>query len=318
VSDNVKDAGTLSLEEELTESCNALVHIRNRPLVALYYPEEMGSMEALDADDCYKILRQFGLHPDSKQSQLDVLVHTLGGDPKAAYRLAKCLRYFTDTVTFLVPEFAYSAGTLLCLSGNEIRFGHNAGISPIDISLQSGSESIELTAIDYFMEFVKDSQKEIQHILRKEGIKSPSRVGSDLLGRLVDQVQAIKVGSYYRERMLTRHYAEELLSRFMLVDLPNIEGRQNKILDHLLFKAPAHEFQVDYEQSVSYGLVAQEMTTDESSAAKQIIDKLRTMDAQGIICPEIYDWHRMPFFFYCDGTAPNLEDSESYTIDQNG
>ncbi len=60
------------------------------------------------------------------------------------------------------------------------------------------------------------------------------------------------------------------------------------------------------------------MTTDESDAAKQIINTLRAMVDMGIICPEIRDWHRMPFFFYCDGTTQDSEPSESYTIDQNG
>jgi hypothetical protein len=163
-------------------ACVQLGAMRERPLLVLYYPDEGGLMEGPDTEYCYKMLRR-NLNPDSRIPELDVLLHTYGGDPTAAYRLAKCLRYFADRVTFLVPEYAYSAGTLLALSGDEVRFGHNAGISPIDVSLVSESEHIELTAIDYYMQFVRDSQDGIQQVLRQHGVTTASQVGSDLLCR---------------------------------------------------------------------------------------------------------------------------------------
>lgn len=284
-------------------ACLQLGAMREHPLLVLYYPDEGGLMDALDTEDCYKVLRR-DLNPDSRVPELDVLLHTYGGDPTAAYRLAKCLRYFADRVTFLVPECAYSAGTLLVLSGNEVRFGHNAGISPIDVSLVSEYEHIELTAIDYYMQFVRDSQDGIQRVLKQHGLTAASQVGSDLLCRLVDQVQAIKVGSYYRQRMLTREYATELLDRFMLAGIPNAPGRRNKLLHNLLFTAPAHEFQVDYDQSIAYGVVAEAMSTRESDTSKAVVNGLRALAQNGEICPSIDDWRRFPFFFYSDASSP--------------
>src|SRR3712207_8898917 len=40
-----------------------------------------------------------------------------------AYRLAQVVRDFTKEATFLVPEYAYSGGTLMCLAGNKILLG---------------------------------------------------------------------------------------------------------------------------------------------------------------------------------------------------
>ena len=252
-------------------------------------------------------------------SGLDVVVHTSGGDPTAAYRLAKCIRHFSYQVSLLVPEYAYSAGTLLCLSGNEVRFGHNAGLSPIDISLESENERIELTAIDYFIKFVQAGQDAVQGVLRKNGISEPSAVGSDLLVRLVDQVQAIKVGSYYRQRTLTGHYAEELLDQYMLSGHQNSLGKRNRIVRELLFSAPAHEFHVDHERSAALGLVAHGMSTAESDATKHLIDILATAKRSGLICQNVNDWQTLPFFYLADAsvdenqeTGEDGQDGEDY------
>lgn len=283
--------------EPLERACATITSMRQKPLLILYYDDYSGVMSGEDVRYCYKVMRSSGLSVEEPLPDLDVLVHTSGGDPTAAYRLAKCIRHFAKAVSFLVPEYAYSAGTLLCLSGNEVRFGHNAGLSPIDISLESENERIELTAIDYFIKFVSASQDAIQGVLRKNGVSEPSPVGSDLLVRLVDQVQAIKVGSYYRQRTLTGHYAEELLDQYMLVGFPNSSGRRNRIVQELLFSAPAHEFHVDHERSAALGLVSHKMSTKESDATKGLVEVLADMKQDGHICQSINDWQTFPFFF---------------------
>jgi hypothetical protein len=296
---------------KLSEACRAVTSLRSSPLLILYYPDYSGLMSNPDVDYCYRVLREGGLDTRNKVSKLDVLVHTFGGDPTAAYRLAKCIRYFADHVTFLVPEHAYSAGTLLCLSGDIILFGHNAGISPIDVSLETENELIELTAIDYFMSFVRDSQRIIQQVLHEVGVDAPGSVGSDLLCRLVDQVQAIKVGSYYRQRTLTGHYAEELIDRYMLQGKPNAQGVRNRILHQLLFSAPAHEFHVDCERAKDYGLIVDEMSVDESDATKEVVRVLELLEKEGDICLAVHDWQRMPFFYYSPQEAGRPATSHS-------
>jgi hypothetical protein len=42
---------------------------------------------------------------------------------------------FADSINFLIPFHAASAGTLTCFSGDKILFGAYAYLSPIDVSL---------------------------------------------------------------------------------------------------------------------------------------------------------------------------------------
>ena len=65
-------------------------------------------------------------------SAVDVLLHSPGGRPDATERLVKLLRSHFKAVDFLIPHSAYSAATMLALSGNNIILHPSATLSPID------------------------------------------------------------------------------------------------------------------------------------------------------------------------------------------
>ena len=121
--------------------CSDLTSYRGRCLLVLYYPGPYGTMMQPDMRYTYSELRAGGFSREEKIEKLDVLIHTYGGDPVAAYRLVQMIADFSDDIVFLVPEYAYSAGTLVCFVGNQIRLGDYAGISPIDITITEDSSS---------------------------------------------------------------------------------------------------------------------------------------------------------------------------------
>src|SRR5262249_35813121 len=152
-------------------------------------------------------------------AQLDLLIHTNGGDPIAAYRIGQVVRSLAVEVDVLIPEYAYSAGTLLSFAGDSIRLGDFAGLSPIDITLTEPSSrevgGVQLASVDSFIEFAKRVRQQIENLLnlyQREGICTT--VDSDLLVEMVKQVGALRVGKYYRERVTTGHYAEVLLETY--------------------------------------------------------------------------------------------------------
>lgn len=65
-------------------------------------------------------------------NKVDVLLHSPGGRPDATERIVSMLRSQIKNVTFLVPHSAYSAATMLALSGDEIILHPNATLGPID------------------------------------------------------------------------------------------------------------------------------------------------------------------------------------------
>jgi len=63
---------------------------------------------------------------------IDVLIHSPGGSPVATERIVTVLRSKFSHVHFLVPHSAYSAATMLALSGDSIVLHPNATLGPID------------------------------------------------------------------------------------------------------------------------------------------------------------------------------------------
>ena len=63
---------------------------------------------------------------------VDVLLHSPGGRPDATERIVGILRNKFQEVNFLVPHSAYSAATMLALSGNGVVLHPSATLGPID------------------------------------------------------------------------------------------------------------------------------------------------------------------------------------------
>ena len=71
----------------------------------------LNSIEALKKDD-----KRLGL----KRREIYIVLTTEGGSAEVVERLVNILRYNYTKVNFIIPDYAYSAGTIFCMSGNKI------------------------------------------------------------------------------------------------------------------------------------------------------------------------------------------------------
>jgi len=291
-------------EQQLDNLAFDLVRLRHRPLLVLYYHEFEGEMREDNVSHICAEFRRAGLSREHTLDKLDVLIHTIGGDPHAGYRIAQAIRDHSQHVVFLVPEYSYSAGTLTCMCGNEIRLGDCAVLSPIDISVVSErtSERIELMSIDYYLEFATDCRRQIEIMLQQIRSSSSTNVENELLVEMVRQVRALNIGRFWRARRLTGYYAEILLTDYMFPHLPNKENLKDQIIRALLYTYPTHDFRMDFHICKKVGFPVSEMSIDESDKAKKLVDKLRILAHQGIICRDIGDTYKAPFIrLYMEG-----------------
>ena len=68
----------------------------------------------------------------SEQDHLVVVLETNGGLMETAERLVSVMRTHYKRVSFVIPNYAYSAGTVLALSGDRIYMDHYSVLGPID------------------------------------------------------------------------------------------------------------------------------------------------------------------------------------------
>jgi hypothetical protein len=72
-----------------------------------------------------------------KKERLVVVLTTTGGSAFAVERYVNIFRHHYHVVDFIVPDYAYSAGTIFCMSGDNIFMDYASVLGPIDPQVQN-------------------------------------------------------------------------------------------------------------------------------------------------------------------------------------
>ena len=72
-----------------------------------------------------------------KRDRLVVILTTGGGSAIAVERYVNIIRHHYKEVEFVVPNYAYSAGTIFCMSGDKIHMDYFSVLGPIDPQVQN-------------------------------------------------------------------------------------------------------------------------------------------------------------------------------------
>jgi len=101
-------------EEELMVLFSRIRQIRERPLFVLV-------SEFIDEEVCEEVYRwRKVLKAVAVNDDLDILIHSPGGDLTACYRTARLFSQYTNAWEALVPGYAASGATLICLGSCNI------------------------------------------------------------------------------------------------------------------------------------------------------------------------------------------------------
>jgi hypothetical protein len=93
------------------------------------------------ADSLEKPFRDFieDLKSDTIQhGTLCIILNTPGGSAETVEKLVKITRHHYQEVYFIVPDAAYSAGTIFCMSGDKIFMDYSSSLGPIDPQVFNG------------------------------------------------------------------------------------------------------------------------------------------------------------------------------------
>lgn len=69
---------------------------------------------------------------DNKKEKIYVILTTNGGSAHVTERMVTILRKNYKEVNFIIPDYAYSAGTIFCMSGDNILMNYFSVLGPID------------------------------------------------------------------------------------------------------------------------------------------------------------------------------------------
>jgi hypothetical protein len=182
-----------------------------------------------------------------------LILATFGGDPTAAYRMARCLKRSYDEVIVYLNSSCYSAGTMLSLCADRIIIDDHAEFGPIDVQIRHKDEIGErvsgLTSRSALSLATDETPQTFGRIflrLRKE-IGLSTKLAADVaatltdstIGKLFQQLDPMKLAEDSRSVKIIEQYAERIASR-------NV---RDGAIDALVNNYPDHSFVIDPKEA---------------------------------------------------------------------
>ncbi|WP_394822365.1 SDH family Clp fold serine proteinase [Pendulispora albinea] len=154
-------------------------------------------------------------------------VTTYGGDPDAAYRIARTLRRAYKRVIAVVAGFCKSAGTLLVLGADELVMFDHAELGPLDVQLWKedslGERSSGLTPTQAFLSLDAQVHQALQstflmlrldlRLSTKTAGELATRTVAGLYGGIYAQFDPLRLGEIQRAQAVALHYGRRLVEQ---------------------------------------------------------------------------------------------------------
>lgn len=147
----INDSNRKAMEDALSK----LERILNAD-VFVYYGELIDGVEA----NVKQIIEQI-CSDGQKHEELYVLLTTTGGSLNPVKRIVNIFRNFYKEVNFIIPDYAYSAGTVMCCSGDKIYMDYYSVLGPIDPQVRNkdGKFVAALGYLDKINELIEKAKR---------------------------------------------------------------------------------------------------------------------------------------------------------------
>jgi membrane-bound ClpP family serine protease len=138
---------------------------------------------------------------ENKSDKLTVILTTPGGSSFAVERYVNIIRHHYSIVDFIVPNYAYSAGTIFCMSGDNIYMDYSSVLGPIDPQVQN-KDGKWVAALGY-LDKVNDAIE-----------KSKNQMLSDAEFLMVKDLDLAELRSYEQAKELTIELLKKWLVKY--------------------------------------------------------------------------------------------------------
>jgi Serine dehydrogenase proteinase len=195
------------------------------------------------------------LHNVPRPKNVDLLLHTGGGDINAAEKIVSMLRAAVGTAgrfRVIVPDFAKSAGTLIALAADKILMSDSSELGPIDPQFpkKDSDGTVRWYSVLNYLEAYDTVSKKIQ--------ENPADAAANIMLTKFDPTTLVQFEAVKRR---ARMLAEQHLNRWMFQQK---KATYTKIAGDLMDIArwPAHGQMIGYEDAREMGLEIEYLAPD--------------------------------------------------------
>lgn len=250
------------------------------------------------------------IYESKKHKAAKIFITTPGGSAHTAYRIGRALQESYDTVTFVIPDYCKSAGTLLACCADILAIDFRGELGPLDVQLHNHNEPgmrmsglDTIAALDQLTKKVIDYSTE-QYINFRFGGRLPSHQAVQVSAQTVTSVFApiyaqldpIKLGEVSRSLSIAKKYGERL----------NRGNVKKNTIDRLVEGYPCHDFVIDYQECSNLFNNVRRLTQNES-----VILKLLWTDLHRMYEDKVTNREHGPVWIHLNSIFHSLVDEES-------
>ena len=218
--------------------------------VLLYNGPIQRGLDSVIIDMCGESLRP-------RRTALLILV-TEGGNPDAAFRIARCLQERYESYSVFVTGWCKSAGTIIALGASELIVSDHGEMGPLDVQLSRKDELFEtqsgLTvtsalstlhsqAFSAFENFMLDIKLRAgSSITTHTAMEIASGLATGLLSGVYAQIDPMHVGEAGRANRVGKQYGEMLIAKS--------QNSTSENLERLISGYSSHAFVIDRREAV--------------------------------------------------------------------
>jgi len=195
------------VERELDKSARTLEKITESDVFMLNAPL-IGILDDY-VRDFIEILKQ----RSTKRNKLTVILTTTGGYIEVVHHIVDTIRHHYDYISFIVPNYAYSAGTVLVMSGDVIYMDYYSRLGPIDPQVELANGHV-VPALGYLIQW--------ERLLKKAANKTITPTEKELM-KSFDQAELFK---FEQERELSISLLEEWLVKYKFKNWDETKSRK--------------------------------------------------------------------------------------------
>lgn len=151
-----------------------------------------------------------------QRQKLTFILTTEGGLIETAERISRILRQHYDIVHFVIPNYAFSAGTVLVMSGDDIFMDYYSVLGPIDPQVKKNGQWVP--ALGYIEKY--------NELLAKGQSGNLSQIEAQLFLTHFDQAE---MHQYEQARALSIKLLKDWLTKYKFKDWVETESTKQKV-----------------------------------------------------------------------------------------
>lgn len=259
----------------IQDAVAALQKIRNNSLVISYITSPDNPISQEDplffSDVIEDIIKRKVIK--GKIPVIDLFINSFGGSIDAAYKISRILWHYAERVNTIVPIYAKSAATIICVGSKEVTMMPVSELGPVDPIIENPvtKEQIPAKSVKIFLSYASDKSR-----------LEADKIDPAIVQKLGDKLEPLLAGAYFNAINSSKEYLRILLNEYMFAKTKSSQDIE-RMVENLTELHSSHAFVIDFTEANDIGLNVRTAIPTEQESIKLLMNFYsQYMNAQGL------------------------------------